>query len=120
MKDILNKISKDIFSQYHKAVGSSLLLAGTLVLAGCAHQPQVSKVVVEHNEHVATVLTHGQDIKSQGGRIIKLGETVQIILPEDLLFNPGSANFINSNMSLLNAVAAYMNKYTKFHLNLFI
>ena len=111
MKNMLTSKIKKIFCKYSQAAGISLLVSGSLLLAGCADKPQLSPCQVNYIKFVSAVSAQHKAICAHGGRIIKLGETIRIILPGNLLFNPASANFVNSNMPILNAAAAYMNQY---------
>ena len=79
-------------TQLIKTIG---LVAAMIALAGCAsHVPtQAQKQWTYSNKTLAGERTHDiHALELNGAKVVRVGETVRVIIPSDRLFEPGTAN----------------------------
>lgn len=55
----------------------------------------------------------GQKLRSEGVRIIHVGETIRLVLSSDVLFMPESANIQDCQYPVLNDIAKFLRRYQK-------
>ncbi len=88
-----------------------ILLAALLVLSACSRQKSYVFVVNPSQDPEAIKQAKApylmQILERQGVQVVKVGDTLRIILPSDLIFNPHSANF-SGGSRVLNTVSALM------------
>lgn len=86
-------------------------------LEGCAAKPlwlpptpyQLAQQLAAEKQALIHSLIH--ELQEGGGQVVVVGETIEIILPSDELFNPGSTNFSIYYYSLLGCVVQLMRLY---------
>ena len=84
------------------------ILVTVLLLIGCAPQPQVTAAVTPES----TRATLQQTLENNGVQVIRVGETVTLVLSSDIFFNTDSANLSPAAAAMLDVVADYLNQFS--------
>ncbi len=96
---------KDIFKKFGLFFSGCLLLA----LAGCTHspgtQPPVKHVLAPTRQNLSKFL------QQQGVQVIKVGQTLTIVLPSDRVFQAASANLRSDYRPILYKVVSLIRRY---------
>ncbi len=92
----------------------SIALFGTALVACASHEPPPEPVFVPPpaKPSLADVrATYLNQLERNGVQVIHIGETIRIVIRDDYLFVPGSANVLQSEMKVLRTVTLLMNTY---------
>ncbi|HVV69308.1 MAG TPA: OmpA family protein [Gammaproteobacteria bacterium] len=88
-----------------------ILLMGLILLTACSQQKSYVFVVNPSRDPEATKQLKApaliKSLNRQGVQVVQIGDTLRIILPSDMIFNPRSANF-SSGSRVLDNVAYLM------------
>lgn len=106
MKDVFRQERRPLWQ--HALILMSLLIFGfgAFAVAGCAKsKPKATKTTAELRQGYINQL------RAAGVRVIVLGETVRLVLPNDRLFNADSANLQSDRSRVLNATARLIRSY---------
>lgn len=93
--------------------GLSVALTAALVigLVGCSHEKKmvVTNVVKPSVYEIRAELE--KQIEADRIQVIKIGQTIRLILPSDYFFEPNSANLYAKQVSVLAHIAHYIGTY---------
>lgn len=105
-----HKRSKLVYIQYRLFALITLLWA-CLFLTACAKKtpprPPAPKTLAQIRQ------TYIHELRKNNVQVIKLGQTMRVVLLSDYLFNPNSANIQTSYRPVLRTLARLMNTYVK-------
>jgi len=93
---------------------SSLIFALSFGLLGCSHQSPTIYVLPPQKMSIEKLrTTYIHTLQDQGIQVIHEGEEVRIVLPDDYLFEPDSANIREEYKPTLQVVAKLIKSYDK-------
>jgi outer membrane protein OmpA-like peptidoglycan-associated protein len=94
-------------------LGLSISVAAllSLGLTACSHSEKVTvtKVVKPSVYEIRAQLE--KEIQNQNVQVIKVGQTIRLVLPSDYFFQPGSANLYQGQINILANIARYIGTY---------
>lgn len=86
------------------------MLALSLGLSGCGAKPQ--PIVTVKKLTLQQIRQRDQAVMTRDGvQVIRLGETVRLVMPANTLFQPDSANLLSPKEAMLNVIARYIKTF---------
>ncbi len=97
-------------NKIYTGLAALLILTPALLLEGCAHKQPIEWTVTQQT-NMQIRHNYLRSLRAEGVQVIRVGQTIKVVLHTDRMFAPSSANLYRSYQSVLTTVANYVRTF---------